>query len=78
MLVPNSRGKIRIPSTKSLQALMDCKDKDFVDFIDKCVEWKMENRLTPEQAFSHPFICKAVNDLKGIRGNSETQRPQQQ
>jgi len=28
----------------------------------------VENRLTPEQAFSHPFIAKAVQELKGIRG----------
>jgi len=30
--------------------------------------------LTPEQAFSHPFIAKAVQELKGIRGQSETQK----
>jgi hypothetical protein len=34
----------------------------------------VENRLTPEQAFSHPFIAKAVQELKGIRGQSETNK----
>ena len=29
--------------------------------------------MTPEQAFSHPFIAKAVNELKGIKGG-ETAR----
>jgi len=27
--------------------------------------------MTPEQAFSHAFISKAVHELKGLRGNSE-------
>jgi serine/threonine protein kinase len=46
---------------------MNCPDSDFVDFIDKCIEWKVDMRLTPEQAFSHPFITKAVYELKGMR-----------
>lgn len=46
---------------------MNCSDKDFVDFIDKCIEWKPEVRLSPEQAFSHPFISKAVNELKCLK-----------
>jgi len=67
ILVPNSKGKVRIPQTKSLTTLMSCSDPDFVDFIDKCVEWKTDNRLTPEAAFQHPFISKAVNELKCLR-----------
>ena len=34
ILVPNTRGKIRQPNTKPLQQIMNCPDKDFVDFID--------------------------------------------
>jgi len=34
------------------------------------VEWKINQRLTPEQAFSHPFISKAVNELKCLRTGS--------
>ena len=34
ILVANSRGKIRMPSTKNLFTLMECPDKEFVDFID--------------------------------------------
>jgi hypothetical protein len=29
-------------------------------------------RLSPEQAFSHPFITKAVYELKGLRVQSES------
>ena len=48
---------------------MGCSDKDFVDFIDQCTEWKPEKRLTPELAFSHPFISRAVNELKCLKEN---------
>ena len=34
IIVPNSRGKVRIPGSKNLYNLMSCSDKDFVDFID--------------------------------------------
>lgn len=48
ILTANSRGKIRMPGTKNLYGLMKCPDHDFIDFIDKCLEWKMDARLTPE------------------------------
>ena len=34
IIAPNSRGKVRIPGNKNLFNLMNCSDKDFVDFID--------------------------------------------
>lgn len=34
VLVPNSRGKVRMPGNKSLFTMMGCNDNDFVDFID--------------------------------------------
>ena len=34
VIVPNSRGKMRVPGNKNLYNMMNCSDKDFVDFID--------------------------------------------
>jgi len=48
---PNSKGKIRKPNTKSLEKLLNCDDKHFVDFVDQCLEWKVDRRITPEEAF---------------------------
>ena len=48
----NSKGKPRKPGTKTMEQLLNCgEDPAFVDFIDKCLEWKPEKRLTPEAAF---------------------------
>ena len=33
--------------------MLDCDDDLFVEFIDKCLEWKPEKRLTPFEAFNH-------------------------
>jgi len=75
IIVPNSKGKIRTPNSKNLTTLINSQDPDFVDFIDKCIEWKSDVRMTPEAAFSHPFISKAVNELKCLRttGNQAQQ-----
>ena len=48
---PNSKGKVRKANTKSLEKLLHCEDKNFVDFVDQCLEWKVDRRITPEEAF---------------------------
>ncbi len=55
IVTPNSRGKIRMPGTKNLAALLDCQDKDFVDFIDVYIDnllvlemHRMEGRVASE------------------------------
>ena len=30
---------------------MNCEDAQFVDFIDKCLEWKPDKRMTPDSGF---------------------------
>ena len=63
ILKENSKGKIRRPGTKKLWELVDEEDSDFVDFLEKCTEWKVSDRLTPTDALSHPWIQKGLADL---------------
>ena len=42
----------------------DRDQEDFVDFIDKCIEWKPEKRMTPLDAFEHPWIQSGVQELR--------------
>ena len=37
IIVPNSKGKLRVPNSKNLPDLMNSSDADFVDFIDVSV-----------------------------------------
>lgn len=67
LMTPNSKGKQRIINSKSLRELMRITDEGqsiFVDFIDKCLEWKPEKRMTPEDAFKHPWIKAGIKELK--------------
>jgi dual specificity tyrosine-phosphorylation-regulated kinase 2/3/4 len=48
---PNSKGKVRKPSSKTLEKMMNSEDPLFVDFVDKCLEWKPDKRLTPDAGF---------------------------
>lgn len=36
---------------------------EFVDFIDKCLEWKPDKRMTPDEAFRHPWIKNCIKEL---------------
>lgn len=38
--------------------------EDFVDFLDKCLEWKPDKRMTPDEAFKHPWIRAGIKELR--------------
>jgi dual specificity tyrosine-phosphorylation-regulated kinase 2/3/4 len=35
----NSKGKQRKYGSKTIESVLKCKDKDFIDFIRCCLEW---------------------------------------
>ncbi|KAG4306540.1 hypothetical protein PORY_000528 [Pneumocystis oryctolagi] len=53
-----SKGKQRLPSSKTLSQVVKCDDIFFLDFLSKCFLWNPEHRLTPEEALKHEFITK--------------------
>ncbi len=36
--------------------MLKCPDSDFVDFLQRCLVWDPEERITPEAALDHPWI----------------------
>ncbi|KAL5038891.1 hypothetical protein BDV3_002084 [Batrachochytrium dendrobatidis] len=56
ILVPNSKGKKRKPSTKTLSSVLKCTDMAFLDFLDQCLSWDASTRIKPHEAINHPFI----------------------
>ncbi|XP_071438709.1 dual specificity tyrosine-phosphorylation-regulated kinase 2-like [Hetaerina americana] len=56
------RGKTRgVPGSKDLQnALKNCSDPFFVDFIRRCLEWDPEKRLTPAAALKHSWLRRRL------------------
>ena len=55
IIVPNSKGKMRVPSSKNLGDLINCQDADFVDFID--VSGSSGRRARPL-----PFLIRRMTD----------------
>ncbi|KAI8975380.1 kinase-like domain-containing protein [Mycotypha africana] len=61
-IVANSKGKKRLPGTKSLyQALKCCQDIAFIDFIERCLSWDPSKRMTPQEALRHEWMTTNNN-----------------
>jgi dual specificity tyrosine-phosphorylation-regulated kinase 2/3/4 len=56
-LVANSRGKRRRPGTKELGLALRCSDAGFVAFLQGCLRWDPRERLSPDAALAHEWIC---------------------
>ena len=61
-IVQNSRGKKRFPATKTLQEKVKSHDPNFLDFIERCLDWNPTTRITPEEAFNHIFIQEGLRN----------------
>lgn len=44
--------------------MMGTDDLSFVDFIDKCLEWKPDKRMTPKDAMEHEWIRGSKSELQ--------------
>ena len=45
IIVPNSKGKMRVPGNKVLADMINTQDMDFVDFIDVSIESRLTTYL---------------------------------
>ena len=63
ILKPNSSGTLRKPNGKRLEELMDTEDSKFVDFISRCIEWDVKQRLDPEGALNHEWIMEGLKEI---------------
>lgn len=48
ILVQSSRGKLRKPGTKVIEDILECDDHNFVNFVERCLDWNPETRLSPD------------------------------
>eukprot|EP00041_Stephanoeca_diplocostata_P017126 m.340733 g.340733 ORF g.340733 m.340733 type:complete len:537 (-) comp20601_c0_seq1:345-1955(-) len=53
------KGRTRNPGSRPLSVAIGCTDTTFLDFIEKCMIWDPEQRMTPEEAARHPFLRSA-------------------
>ena len=60
IMMKNSRGKMRKPNGKPLSHVIGDEDADFNDFIEKCLDWNPETRMTPDDALKHIWVLKGL------------------
>lgn len=66
-IVPNSKGKVRVPNSMDLNSILRCRDPNFVNLIRKCLVFDPNERFNPDEALSHPWI------LEGLPPNLQAQ-----
>mmetsp|Transcript_18475 Transcript_18475/g.18461 ORF Transcript_18475/g.18461 Transcript_18475/m.18461 type:complete len:136 (+) Transcript_18475:770-1177(+) len=73
-IVANSRGKKRFPGSRTLNEKAKSSDQEFLSFIQLCLDWNPDTRMTPQEALSHPWILEAdkpkprISSSTGSRG----------
>jgi dual specificity tyrosine-phosphorylation-regulated kinase 2/3/4 len=63
-LIPNSKGKIRIPGSRPLKDIIQVHDPNFLDLILATLAWDPRNRISAEQAAKHPWINENFGHFK--------------
>mmetsp|Transcript_6403 Transcript_6403/g.6298 ORF Transcript_6403/g.6298 Transcript_6403/m.6298 type:complete len:635 (+) Transcript_6403:462-2366(+) len=69
-VVPNSRGKKRNPGSKSIPELLTGAEPHFINFVERCLTWYPNNRLTVDEAVSHPFFKEPIKRVRSQRPNA--------
>ncbi|XP_053974421.1 dual specificity tyrosine-phosphorylation-regulated kinase 2-like [Hylaeus volcanicus] len=66
------KGKRRgPPGSKNLRrVLKDCKDVHFLDFIDRCLEWDPDQRMTPSTALKHDWLRRRLPEPPEMTNNN--------
>ena len=59
--IPNSRGHIVLPNSRSINSILKGSGPNFIDFITNCLKWNPNERITPEEALLHKFIVSDMN-----------------
>lgn len=57
----NRRGKIRgAPGSKQISRTLECDDPCFLDFLERCLEWDPEKRMTPGEGLKHAWLRRRL------------------
>ena len=68
----NSSGRIIKPNCWTLANAMGTSDDLFVDFVDKCIEWDVADRMTPYDACEHEWIQEGLKEIAKMRWEMES------
>lgn len=61
----NSKDRRRRVGSRPLSVILNCDETDFIDFLERCLEWDPRLRLTPDEAIRHPWLAHYVRRVVG-------------
>jgi dual specificity tyrosine-phosphorylation-regulated kinase 2/3/4 len=72
--ITDRKGKSHPVGSKALRDICRTTSPAFLDFVEKCLTWDPDARMTPEEALEHPWVCemeapKATSSPKYSRVN---------
>lgn len=53
-------GKVYKPGSKPLKSVLVCKDKQFLDLVERCLEWDPSRRISASEALMHRWIVDSL------------------
>ena len=59
-IMDNIKGEKKIPASKPLPLMIECDDEHFLDFVERCLDWDPETRMTPDEALRHIWILEGL------------------
>ncbi|XP_002961220.2 probable serine/threonine-protein kinase dyrk2 [Selaginella moellendorffii] len=76
-IVPNSWGKKYWPGTKNLSTALRCNNPLFINFLECCLRWDRNQRMTPDDLLQHAWILEvptSANRLPLQPSNQDTSK----
>ena len=59
-IVPNSRGKMRYPGSRTLEDFVGTDQPLFIEFLQEIFQWTPELRPSAAEALNHPWIQQSI------------------
>jgi dual specificity tyrosine-phosphorylation-regulated kinase 2/3/4 len=69
--ITDHKGRMHAPGSKTLAAAIGgTADATMLSFLDGCLQWDADDRMTPSEALKHPFITGALESFeKSLSGS---------
>jgi len=45
---------------------LESTNENLIDFVGKCLRWRAEERMTPEEALQHPWLLDVLKKKESI------------
>ncbi|KAH8968834.1 hypothetical protein BDL97_02G002600 [Sphagnum fallax] len=74
-IVANSWGKKHWPGTKDISVAIGCNDPTFVNFLEGCLRWDKNQRLSPDELMQHSWIVGAASPVTPQRSLKSSDTP---